>query len=493
MDEYLTYNEESLVYSQPRAVTGNFKSIVFWVILGLSCSLALFFYRMGYLWVALSIVGIVMGIAMFIAPQIAFYTYFAWQALDSVFLSSSEAVLTPAKAFSFFILIIYILSFSRIRQRILASKPIIIVMLLFGFIGLMGAPLALSPSTALRYSLQIFVQTLLVIAALHFLDNEKRVYAAFFWCFMSGIFCSVAMIFFGISRQLGRATLGEYANPVTTGVALSLALISIAGLWTRKRPKIYYVVYIASSLLILYWMMKTGSRSPLIAIFFGGSLGALLAKGTGVLKKVLIPTIVAVFIAIAVSYILSLNALDEVSQRRLSVLASGKIEGEGKGAGDQSRTFIWKRGFSTYIQYRPVTGFGFGNTGRAILKYRGEYKGIHSSILEPLMDAGPAGFCLWMYGLFLVFIKIRNIKNARLNVVGMIIFIFTILSLLTHSIHFTKWFWIPLTLCLLVIEQDKREQLQSSNPDELESLDHSEQLYRYDMRAGYVLESHFCP
>ena len=414
-----------------------------------------FFYYVGAHILAFAIVGAVLAGSAVVAPQIAFYLYFGWQVFDAVFLAGPTAVFTPAKALALFMVILYLISLGKVRQRILVSKSIIIVMLLFGFWGLLISPLAIAYIVALKNSAQVVVQVILIAGAIHFLDSRKRVFSAFFWCFLGGVIAGAIMIIGGgISEQYGRGTLGEYANPNTTALALSVSLIALPGLWISKKPKIYYLVYAAGVVVILIAMLMTGSRASLVAVFMALGFGGLFARGTGVFKRFLIPAAIIVLIGGAVLYVLSLNILQEKSQERLEEMVyRQRIE-----ALRENRTAIWGKVLATYANQNPMFGFGFGNTAFAMLIYQGEYRDVHSSLIGPLVDSGPVGFVLFPGGLFLLFMRIRGIKNTRMSVIATMIYMLILLSSLTHTIHFTKWFWIPVTMCLLLVEQSKREE-----------------------------------
>ena len=455
----ISHDEEyvGLIDSDASPIAGQKTS--FWGIFGLSCVPAYYFYSAGNPKIAVGIIGVVLGTAMLVAPQVCFYVYFGWQALDSVFLSSEEAILTPAKAMSLFIIIVYLLSIWRIRQRILVSKSVIIVMLLFSFFGLLIVPFAIDRFSALRYSLQITVHVILVAGAIHFLIDEKRVHSAFFWCFISGILAGSALLITGgISKEFSRGTLGEFANPNTTAYALSVSVIALVGLWGLRKARIHYALYLLGAFIIFLAMMKTGSRASLIALFLSMSFGALFAKGVKITKRVLIPILLSILVAGSVLYILNLKVLDEKSQYRLEELVSRNIDQHGSG----SRVNILETAVSAYLENRPLTGWGFGNTHFAMQIYRGWDKDIHNSLIGPLCDSGPIGFSLFVTGLILLYLKVRGISDPRKNIAATTIYIFLILSSLTHTIHFSKWFWIPVTLCLLLAEQDKRDELQQS-------------------------------
>jgi len=429
---------------------------LFWVAFVPSCLAAFFLYRIGYLWPALIPVAVVLAVAMLIAPQVAFYLYFGWQALDPIFLTAEGTILTPAKALALFMILLYAVSLGKIRQRILVSRSTIIAMLLFGLWGLLTSPLAIAYLVALKNSAQVLIQVILIAGAIHFLDSRKRVFFAFFWCFLGGVLVGIQMLITGgISPQFLRATLGEYANPQTTCFALSVSLIALCGLWSLEKPKKLLVFYLSGAVVLLVAMMRTGSRASLIAVFVALSIGIILAKRVKIAKRILISVVISIILVGGVLYILTLGVLQEQSQERLeAMVVKGRIES----AAGSGRSAILKRVLSTYYENWSIFGWGFGNSATAMELYRGERRDIHNSLLSPLCDSGPIGFTLFISGLILLYLKVRGVSNPRMNAAAIMIYIFLILSSLVHTAHFTKWFWIPVTMCLLLAEQSKREE-----------------------------------
>jgi hypothetical protein len=452
MNYDIAQNYEYAEYERGSYRTGKY---IFWSLLGLSSLVGGFLYYAGAPIVGLVFIGVVLAGSAIVAPQLAFYLYFGWQAFDAVFLSGPKAVFTPAKVFALFIIAVYLISVGRIRHKILLSKPVIGAMFMFGLFGLLLSFQSIAPLVSVRYSLQILVQLVIVLGALHFLDSAERIRTAFLCCFLGGVAAGIMMIVTGgISASYGRGTLGEYANPNTTGLALSVSFIALPGLWVTKKFRIYYLPCIVGALFILIGILNTGSRAALVAVFMALGTGALFAKGAGLFRRFLIPATIIILIGGSVLYLISLNVLQEKSQERLDAMISRQESGEGY----YVRSYIWKRALSTYSEHNPLFGFGFGNTAPALAIHRGEYRDIHSSLIGPLVDSGPIGFGLFCTGLILLFVKVRNIKDVRMNIIATMIFMFILLSSLTHTIHFTKWFWIPVTMCLLLVEQSKRQE-----------------------------------
>jgi len=444
------------------------KAVFFWMALGFGCLVGGgFYYFTGIKVLGAAMVGIVLAVSAFVAPPVAFYLYFAWQVFDAVFLTSPTQIFTPAKAFAFFIILVYVVSLGRIRHGILVSKSVIAMAAIFGLFGLLTSFQAVVPLRAFVFSLQILVQSFLVVAALHILDSAKRIHTAFLCCYVAGVVAGMIMLIGGAaSEQFGRGTLGEYANPTTTGLALSVSFIALTGLWILKKPKMFYLLCIAGTAPILLGIMNTGSRAPLVAIFTALGFGVLFAKGSGFFKRIIIPAIIAVLIGGTIIYVLSANILIGKSQERLEELVLRQTTA----GGFETRTAIWSAAFTTYVEHRFLLGFGFGNTEPALAQYAGWDKDIHNSLLGPLVDSGPIGFALFAGALALLFKKVRGIRNIRMNIIATMIYIYLLLSMLTHTIHFTKWFWIPVTMCLLLVEESNRQELSEIDWDPEDTL-----------------------
>ena len=205
-------------------------------------------------------------------------------------------------------------------------------------------------------------------------------------------------------------------------------------------------------------MMKTGSRANLIAVFAAVSIGSLFGKSSGVVKRIMIPLVTCSILIGTWYYVSQSSLLDVKSQEHLGSVFQGGIKDEGS----HGRTAIWKSALSVYVNHGFISGFGFGNTAFAMQKYQYDFIDIHNTLLSSLMDGGPIGFGLFIGGLIMLFFIVKRIQHPGTNIVAMMVYIYLILNSLTHTIHFTKWFWIPVTICLLLAEEDVRTQQEAS-------------------------------
>ena len=93
-----------------------------------------------------------------------------------------------------------------------------------------------------------------------------------------------------------------------------------------------------------------------------------------------------------------------------------------------------------------------GNTRFAMERKFGGAYDIHNSYLAPLVDTGPIGAALFWAAIVVVIRRVRAIEVARAGVPAMMMLVYVLFTGLTHTFHSTKWFWIPMTVCLLFAE-----------------------------------------
>ena len=404
-------------------------------------------------------VGLGVGVTVFvlasvIAPEIGFYGYFAWQALDPMSIVEETTVLTPGKILGLFLILNYLVGVWRNRTPILISRRFILIMLAFGLLGILMIPLAVNPWYAFRNAAQIIIQIILIIVAIHTFRTRETIGRAVLFLVIGGVIASLIILMeggqFGGSR---RATLSRYANPNTTALGLSLAVMCIPAAWSCVKSKWYIPFHLVSAPIMIAATMQTGSRSALGAILFASILGGLLATGVGTIRRLAIP-LVCIVIAVATgAFVLSSHIEDRAGLERIESLFydRGSLQTE-------SRWYIWGMVIRTYL--REPWGFGFGNTQFKMVEVHGMPFDVHSTFLSTLVDGGPIALGLFLYGFLLLTKYVMRIRKANPGIAAMMLLCFVGFSSLTHTIHFTKWFWIPVTLCLLLAELAQRERLE---------------------------------
>jgi hypothetical protein len=430
--------------------------VLCWLILpaGLIAGLC---YASGYVRAALIIAGTAFVTASFLSLEIGLYGYFAWQALDPMFLSREQAVFTPSKALAPLLLVFYVFRLHRGRSPLLVSKRFVAAMLLFGLYGLATIPLAPDPWAAFRYGAQIIVQVLLVVVTISVLRDRTTIHRAMSWAVAGGVAAAVVMLWVGgASRAFRRETLGEFANPNTTANALSLAVMCVPAAWAYCRSHVLRFFYAASIPLTLAAMMKTGSRGALASVTLGFLLSGLFARRAGFFWRWVVPTLCVALSAMTVLYVLRADILLPQSQERLERLFE-----PGRGLERESRWYIWSLTFRTYLKH--PAGFGLGNTQHVLAQEHGYQRDAHSTYLSVLVDGGPIALALFAYALWQLIHCARGIRQTNPGIPAAMMLCYILAASVTQTTHFTKWFWIPITICLLFAEQTQRERIGLAN------------------------------
>lgn len=414
--------------------------------------LASVFYIAGVTYAAFWIAGIAFVVSCFIAPQIGVYAYFAFQALDAAFVADAQARFSPAKALGPFLLLTWLFYLWRRRADVLVSRSFIVTMIAFGLYGLITASFAYYPLEAFRFSGQIVVQALMIIMAIHVLDTRRYVARAMFWTVVGGL-VATTWIFLtgGTSHRFTRSTLGEYANPNTTAIALSIAIAAVPGAWALTRVRLSYPLLMVAVPFMFVAMLMSGTRSALISILFAFSVCIVFARGTGIVKRLLASMALLIITVGALQFALSSGLLGKVSHDRIAAFLEDTSV-----VSQDSRLYIWRMTFDTYLR-DPLLGVGYGNSVFANLERHGWLIDVHSDVFGALVDGGPIAFAIFLYALWLLFKAVRRTFGTTLGVPSLVIIVIPLISGLTHRLVFSKWFWVPITLCLLLAEQAERE------------------------------------
>lgn len=427
-------------------------AVLMWI-LAPAGAIAGLLWAVGATWPAAAVAGTAFAISVFICPAVGLYAYFAWQAVDSAFISDTGSVLTPAKVFAPFLLLVYVCKFGRTGTRMLVSKPFIMAMLAYAAYGAVLAPLSPEPSEAWRYTGQILVQALLVAMAVHVVNNRAFVGRAMVFTVIGGVVAASIMTFSGydIGSADQRATIGEHANPNSTAFALSIALFAIPAAWGYVRFKVMWPIYLAAAPLIFWQVLQTGSRTGMVGVFAAASLGVFIVKRTSITKRIVVATICTMICVGVLAYQLESGALGGRAGARIeSFVAAGDED-----LGDNPRMAIWSLALQTFV--RQPWGFGFGQTAYTLRDEQGWFIDIHSSWLGALVEGGVIGFTFFAWGMWHLVKATRGIARAHPGIAAAMMLCLLAMNGVAHTYTYSKWFWVPATLCLLMAEQAARD------------------------------------
>ena len=404
-------------------------------------------YAVGLKVAGLVVAGMPIILGTLLYPQIGAYVYFALQAWDAALVSAVGAVVTPAKLFSIPFLIGFLVAAMRRPVHLRESRSFVILALVYAVWAFVPAAFSVAPLASVRFALQHIVQILLLVAVIHLVDTRERIGRLMFWTVVSGTAAAAIMFVYGGSRLYTRGTLGEYANPVSTALALGTAMMCIPAAWSATRTRWLYPCYIAAGVVMTIGILITGTRAVLIGVFLALGFGAMVSKRVSWSVKVFAGTGAGIVLVGVLTIVLASGVLDQQSQERFESLVT-RTEAAGS---ENVRWAIWKNALLTYADHW-VLGFGMGNTQFAMERKFGSGYDIHNSYLAPLVDTGPIGAALFWAAIVVVIRRVRAISVVGAGVPAMMMLVYVLFTGLTHTFHSTKWFWIPMTVCLLFAE-----------------------------------------
>ncbi|HIJ70839.1 MAG TPA: O-antigen ligase family protein [Planctomycetes bacterium] len=452
---YLDDSAQSYVAEEQDSMANLLPGFIFWALLIPVGLFAGFMYLGDSKILAVAILGGYILCSMLVSPQIAIYIFFAWQAWDGVFLKKFELRgFTVGKALAFVVLFSYVLHMARAKMSLGRAKGLVFFSVAFALLGLLTSPFAINIFVAVKHCLQMVVLAFIVVVGMKVLDTPERIYSALFWLVVGSTVAAVGMLAgmgaggIGTTKYL-RGTLSQDINPITTALGMTLPISAIPALWGLAKRRINYLICIICGIFLLAGMMKTGSRAGVGSLGIACAVAGFMVKGREWGKKILVTVLAVAFIGVTVLFILNMNILPEQSQERLEAFVGVGGE-ESKATG---RMYIWKSAFAAYIDRNAIIGVGVANTEFAQQEYSGEFKPVHSSLIAPILELGILG-AMTFYGMLWVWFRnVRQIKITRLGVPAAIIFITTLVFSAAHTMHYTKYFWIPILLCLLLARQ----------------------------------------
>lgn len=407
-------------------------------------------YVAGAYYAAVWIIGVAFVISCFAAPQIGIYSYFMFQALDAAFIQSMQDQFTPAKVLGPFLILPWLVYYSRSRASILVSKKFIVVMVLYGVFGMITSAFAINFEEAIRFSGQILTQCIMIAAAIHILDTRRYVARAMFWTVIGGLIAAFAVVTGGENRT-SRSTLGEYANPNTIAITISVACAAIPAAWILTKVRLLHPFFLAAVPIMIIAILMCGTRSAIFGLVFAFTFCVIFARSGNILKRIVASVVLMAILVATFQFAISSGLLGKAARDRLEAF----VQDTG-GVTQDSRTYIWQMTFKTYL-HEPMIGVGYGNSQFANLEYQGWRIDVHNDVLGALVDGGPIALMLLLLGFWMLFRTVNRTRSTNLGIPAMVIVVIPLISGNLHRLIFSKLFWVPITICLIIAEQAERE------------------------------------
>jgi hypothetical protein len=354
-------------------------------------------------------------------------------------------------------LLAYAIHPARIRGPMLLGRSITLAMIFFGVYGLVTAMWATLPVAVLRYAGQVVVHVLIMVVAIHRLSDRASIGRLLGFTIL-GTLIATGILFAkgGHSRFYAQQTLGE-TDPNAVAISLLTGLLCIPPAWLLTRRYVTRAALLAAAPPLAAGVVTTGSRMGLTVLLLTPVLGLILARGAGVVRRLVIPVLGLVVAVGATYFVLESGILVEKAQTRLEGLLEHGVKSELE---HNARMWIWSNAIRVFIT-KPW-GFGYGNTAAAMEESAGTHVDIHNNFLAALVEGGVISCLLLLYSVWQLFKHVRRIKSPDLGIPAAFFLVMLVLSSMTLTTLYTKYFWIPFMLCLLLAEQARREELRTA-------------------------------
>jgi hypothetical protein len=396
-------------------------------------------------------------ISAFAAPEIGLYIFLAVQAIDLMALGHLSGaggwIFTPGKIIAPFVLITYIVQPQRARAPMVLGKPIIICGALFGVCGLLAAAWSYFPDMTARAGAQVLVQALVLGVALHRFTDRKRIARAMTATFLGS---AVAAYLLLTTRGTGssvyaRTTLGERVDPNMAALGVEFGIFAVAALWFCTRNWALRLVALAACPIMAMSIVLTGSRTALV-LAVAVPIAAVAAMRGFQIRRFVVPAIALAVMVFGLQYGMSNLRMTSQTQERLGELVSGQVD-----IRQESRIWLAKNALSQWVN--QPWGFGFQATAEHLRMQGQVAMTVHDNYISILVEGGPVAFALAMTMYVMVFFSLRNAGRNDLALPGMMMFMTVAISSLAFNTYPSKYFWVPMTLALVLAAQARREAL----------------------------------
>lgn len=410
-------------------------------------------YVSGVKEVALGVAATGALISTLIAPEIGLYIYLMTPVFDQMWLDAPGAWITPGKIIGPVVLLICAAHMLRERRPMQVSGPVIAVMLAFGLWGLVTAAWAVVPLLAIKVGGQVVVQVLLIVAAVSRLNDRVRLGRALLFAFLATVIGSFLILTGRTgSTQWARGTLGEYFDPNSVALALLTVLFALPVAWKCVRSRLLRLGMLVAAPPVVVATVTTGSRMGLVMMVGVPVFGMLLSGRAKALYRLFVPALALALVLGGFWYAMRGAGVSDYTRERFDEMLSGRLHVRG-----ESRMGILITALSNYV-YEPM-GYGYGNTAVGLGLQTGLASTVHDNVFSLLIEGGPVAFALILSGYWLIFLRVRRMRVPDLQLPAAMMFGVVVLSSCMLQTYQSKYFWIPITLCLLLVEQSRREEL----------------------------------
>lgn len=441
----------------------NIAELAFIVLLGFLGAAAVSLYRSENPLTAAFVLGLPLGAACVFRPRIGIYAYGFWQAWDSAAKfggGTQPGWVTGAKLLAVVVVLTGSLHALTSPHRISGSRRPFGYLIALCAVATVSIAWSYDVGASIRFAAQMWLQLVLgwiIVKLVGF--NRSQMIRLMFWVVVGAFSASVYVLLFGMQQHTYlRATLGDSANPVSVAAALVTGLSCAAVFWALISKRAIKALLIPVGLVILFAIFATGTRAAVAAVGAGFLSIGFLTKAQGLGSKLALLAISVLLVVVGTFAALNTGVLSEQSESRLRnmlMLETHSFDPD-VGIPRASRERIWLMSLQSYMRTYLI-GTGVGASPAANEQLSGRYKDVHSSIVASLTELGPLGFFVFVALHFSLLLRIRRLRARGLQGAALVVFVGFVLMGSTHTVYTTKWFWLPVTILLAILELDARE------------------------------------
>lgn len=342
-------------------------------------------------------------------------------------LLTSEIKLIPRPVFYFSVAMVFCCLVYLVFKKRTINKPFIYWVIAFCLIFLLSALWALNT----RIVGWVLIKQLLPILILAFsvsmyIKTKKDLYDILKVFYFVALFVLIYMLLFVNigsieGERMSTEQVGEGWNVNSIGMQLGFAIYIGAILFWKKRLFIK-VIYLIATLLMLYFIVITGSRKAIIMLFIPLIYFVFFKKQVKLSVKLAL-----LFIGLGGVYVMFSNPVFyDIAGKRIAdmfTILRGDYMAEGV---DTSRVFLIMYGWE-WFQDRIWLGYGINNfrvLSNATQMFAGRNFYAHNNYIELLVGVGVIGTFIYYYGYYYV---MRRAMRQKSNFSPWIVSLFLII------------------------------------------------------------------
>ncbi len=331
------------------------------------------------------------------------------------------------------------------------TKSIWKVFLIYSMLALLSMLWSSEPEKSILYALQLIISIMFCLVAVCELSRRPNFYKdiTFYTSLFGALVALLSLIGVFSERELSSDYRLSFTNIGLNAIAISIGytfVLGITGIFSKHHSVLRKIMLIISSLIIFYFLMRTGTRSSIF--------GVLIALGIGYFMsfKIAINNVVRFIVALIVMYIafnkIIISYLGDSLRNRIFSFGIEDVESDSRGN-------LWGIAYNYFSN--NLLGTGAGN--EEIAYASSISKEAHNIFVSSLLQLGFIGFFLMIYVSISLFIAVIRIKEKAYKFTAVSLYIFLLLQMMKGSFLQNRLFWIPIVVIFAIIIFDSNRKI----------------------------------